>query len=90
MGLGSGALQSALQGQRVDDRGQHAHLVALHSVESPADSGQTPENVTAADHDSDLHALGRDRGDLFGVAAEHFRGKSVLLGSHQRFAAEFQ
>ena len=49
-------LERRLECQRVDDRGKHAHLVALHPVEAALGAAQAAEDVSAADDDSDLHA----------------------------------
>ena len=61
-----------MQGQRVNDRGEHAHLVAFHAVEAFLCAREAAENVASADDDADLDACGRSRPDLFGVGLEYF------------------
>ena len=58
------AFECILQSQRVDDGGQHSHVVALSAVHAFAGSAQATEDVTAADHDADLHAGGVNFGEL--------------------------
>ena len=89
-GLHAVVLQGRLQGQRVNDRGEHAHLVAFHAVEAFLCAREAAENVASADDDADLDACGRSRPDLFGVGLEYFGGEPVFLRTLQRFAAQFQ
>lgn len=89
-GLDADGAESGAEGEGVDDGGAHAHLVAFDAVESFLYSAQSTENVSAADHDSDLHAAVDDRFDLCGVAVQHGRIEAVFLCSHQRLAAEFE
>ena len=81
-------LQRRLQRQRVDDRGQHAHLVALHAVETLLGPGHAAEDVAAADDDAYLYAACCRRLDLLGIGLQHLGRKSVVSVALQRFAAD--
>ena len=47
-------LKAVLQGQAIEDRGDHAHVVGGGALHTLAAGGQSPEDVAAADHDGDL------------------------------------
>ena len=79
-----------LERQRVDDRGEHAHLVALHAVEALFGAREAAEDVAAADDDADLDARCCGGFDLLGVGLQRLGGKPVFLSALQRFAAQFQ
>ena len=49
-------LEGVLQGQGVDDRGEHAHVVGLGAVHARAGAGHAPPDVAAADDDGDVDA----------------------------------
>ena len=51
-------LERVLQRQRVDDRGEHAHVVGLGAVHAGTGAGHAAPDVAAADDDRDvdLHA----------------------------------
>ena len=49
-------LEGILEGERVHDRRQHAHVVAGGALHAPGGRGQTAEDVAATDHDGDLDA----------------------------------
>ena len=64
------ALEGVLQGEGVDDRGQHAHVVGLGAVHAGAGAGHAPPDVAAADDDGDLDVeVAADLDDLAGDAA---------------------
>src|SRR6266536_2893850 len=72
----SGLLDGVLEGQRVDDRGEHAHVVARGAVHAARARRDAAEDIAAADHDRELHThadhladLLRDAGDDLGVDA---------------------
>src|SRR5690606_22395771 len=52
----AGLLQRVLHGERVDDGGQHAHLVAGHPVHAAGRQARAAEDVAAADDHADLGA----------------------------------
>jgi hypothetical protein len=55
-------LERVLQGEGVDDGGQHAHVVGLGAVHAGAGAGHAPPDVAATDDDGDVdaHAAGVD------------------------------
>ncbi len=59
-------LQRVLQGQSVDHRGQHPHIVRGGRIDGRAHGGELPpaENVPAAADDRQLHAHPMHAGDL--------------------------
>src|SRR5262249_1962484 len=52
-------LQRIGKRQRVDDRGQHAHVIGCYPIHAQRGGGHTPEDVAATHHDPDLHARRR-------------------------------
>src|SRR3954447_23573800 len=81
-------LERVLQGQRVEDDGEHAHVVRGGPVHPRGRSLQAAVDVAGAEHDRDLHAavvhgleLGGDGLDGVGVRAE-------VQVAHQRLAGE--
>jgi hypothetical protein len=54
------ALERVLQRQRVDDRGQHAHVVGGRAVHAARARGQAAEDVAATDDDRRLNAEALD------------------------------
>ena len=60
-------LERVLQGEAVDDRGEHAHVVGLGAVHAGAGAGHAPPDVAAADHDGDVDVeVAADLDDLLG------------------------
>jgi len=49
-------LQNVLHGQRVDHRGQHAHVVGVDSVQTGLAGGGPPDDVPATDDQAKVHA----------------------------------
>ncbi len=48
--------QSVLQGQGIDDRGEHAHVVGGYAVHLLGLLGNATKEVAAANHDGDFNA----------------------------------
>jgi hypothetical protein len=63
-------LEGVLQGEGVDHRRQHAHVVALRAVHARARALEAAEDVASADDDADLHAEPVQLGDLGGDALQ--------------------
>src|SRR6266536_1760476 len=63
-GLDAALLQHVLQGQAVDDRAEHAHVVGAGPVDTPFGQGRAAKHVAAADHRGDLHAVLNGGDDL--------------------------
>ena len=83
-------LERVLQGEGVDDRRQHAHVVGGGAVHPLRAGREAAEQVAAADHDRGLDAEGLDLGDLLGDLGRDGRVDAELLLAHQGFAGEFQ
>ena len=99
LGHGDGALhaggdaeffQGVLQGQGVDDRGQHAHVIAGGAFDALAAAGDAAKDIAAADHDHHLHAHLADFGDLPGHVQEEGRADADAMLPAQGLAAEFK
>ncbi len=69
----TGSLEGLLQGQRVDHRGEHAHVVGLGAVHASALAGHPTPDVPAPDHDRDVdvEASAWPRLDLRGEIGDH-------------------
>ena len=79
----------------VDDRGQHAHVIAGHAVDALGGRGHAAEDVAAADDDGDLDAhllhfaeLVGDRGQDVGVDAGAPPAHEGLTGKFEKDALE--
>ena len=65
LGLYAFGLDEHLQGQGVDHRSQHSHLVSVHPVEAFANALQAAEDISASVYNGNLQAgLGRSRNFL--------------------------
>ena len=82
--------ESRTQSQAVDDRGEHAHLVALDPVDSLGGSAQSTEDVSPADHDADFDAHLGNLFNLGGILVNSLFVDAILLFAHERLAAQFQ
>ena len=82
--------QRRLQGERVDNRREHTHLVAFHAVETFLAPAQTAEDVAAAYHDTYLHAEVGYLFDLAGVGGEALLVNAITFGAHKALTREFQ
>ena len=85
-------LERVLEGERIDDRGQHAHVVGAGAVHAPTRSREAPEDVPAADDDGDLDVeLGARGRHLLGDAL-HDGGidPGPTLGVGERLARELE
>ena len=63
-GLDAGVFHRITECQGVDDRGEHPHVVGVCAIHPRGCRRKATKDVTAADDDGDLMALGVDRGDL--------------------------
>src|SRR5690606_36129489 len=89
-GDGTAALERVLHGQRVDDRGQHAHVVAGDPVHALGGQPGAAEDVSATDDHADLAAEVDHLVDLPGDAPQCLRIDAVVGIAHERLAGEFQ
>ncbi len=83
-------LERVLQGQGVDHRRQHAHVVAAGAIHAARAGGQAPEDIAAANHDGRLDTEVLDVFDVPGDLGGDGRVDAVLLLAHQGFARELQ
>ena len=83
-------LERVLQGEGVDDRGQHTHVVGGGPVHPPHAGRQPSEDVPAADHDGDLDAEPMDFSDLFGDLRRHAWVDSERFGAKERLSRHLQ
>ncbi len=61
---GALTLERVLHRERVDDRGEHAHLIGRHAVHAGFGQTRAAEDVAAADDETDLDTEADDLGDL--------------------------
>ena len=80
--------ESLLHGHAVDYGRQHAHVVALNTVEPLAGTLYAAENIAASNDDADLDTFLGDFNNLFGVFVQAIGVDAKLLLSHKGFAAE--
>ena len=78
------------QGEGVDHRREHAHLVAVDAVEALSGALQAAEDVAAAVDDGNLQPGLRGRCDFLRRLAEAVRIESLSGRSAEGFAAEFE
>ena len=76
--------EGVLQSQRVDDRGQHSHVVSGNAVHVLGLLGNPAEEVSAANYDRDLHAKGIDVGEFSGNLVNAGGVNTETLRSGQR------
>ena len=82
-------LEGILQCQRVDHRGQHAHVIARGALDAAFASRQPAIDIASADDDDDLHAERADLGDLLRHVMDRLGTDAHRFGSAQSFAAQF-
>ena len=87
-GGGAGLLEEVLQGERVHDGAEHAHVVGAAAVHAALAELGAAEEVAAADDDGDLDAVDR-RGDLARDLADDI-GVDPQLAAAERLARELQ
>ena len=91
-GLAAEALEGVLQGQAVEDGGEHAHVVGgglLDDFAAGAELGPA-EDVAAADDDGELHAALHDALGLAGDAERLVDADAALAAVAETFAAQLQ
>src|SRR5262249_54440799 len=88
--LQSRFLEGVLQRQRIDDGGEHAHVVGGGAVHPSDARGDAPEDVAAADDDGDLDAEPDHFKHLGGDTVEHRRIDAVALPPGQTLPGELR
>jgi hypothetical protein len=84
--LDAGLAQGILQGQRVHDRGEHAHVVGRGAVHAGCARRHPTKDVAAADDDSQLDAEPIDLGDLLTHLLDGLAVDAVAVATHQGLA----
>ena len=82
--------QEVLDGECVDDRGEHSHLVALTAFETGRRALHAPEDVAAADDHRHLHAGIHRRFDFVGVMHNVIVTYTISIVARQRLTTQFQ
>ena len=86
----TGSLQGVLKGQRVQDGGEHAHVIGLGAFHPGGAGCDATENVASTDDDGDFSIKRRDGGDFRSEAFEDGRLDAVSLLTGQHLSAHFQ
>ena len=81
--------QRILQRQRIDDRGQHAHVIARGALDAALAAGQSAKNIAAADDHHHLHAQLPHFADLLRHAMNRFGANPHARLAAEGFTAEF-
>jgi hypothetical protein len=84
------AFERVLQSERVDDRGEHAHVVAMRALDALLGAGQPAEDVAAPDHQADLDAEIDDFLHVRRDAVDRFGMQPVPAGPGQHFARNLE
>ena len=84
------SFEGILQGQRVDHRGQHAHVVAGGTVEPQLACGHAAEDVASADDERDLHAHLVHPLHLPGDGLDDREIDAVIAGATKCLAAQLE
>src|SRR6266404_684436 len=82
--------QRVLQGEGVDNGGQHPHVIAGGPFDAPLASGQAPENVSSTDDDDDLDAKLAYFADLTCHVVNGLRANTDARFASQRLATELE
>src|SRR5262249_61378603 len=85
-----GLLERTLEGQRVDARRHHPHVVSGGAVHSARARGDSSEDVAAADDDRDLHTKAGHIAHLGGDPIEHGWIDPVSLPPGERLPRQLQ
>ena len=70
-------LERAHEGEAVDDRGQHAHVVCRGAIHPTMASREAAPDVAATNHDGQLDTEFLGLGDLRGDARDDFRMDTI-------------
>ena len=86
-----GGFERALEGQRVNHRGQHAHVVRRHPVHPLRRARKPAEDIAPADDHADLHARADDLGDFAGDLGDVLHVDPLpAIAAEGRFAGNLQ
>jgi len=84
-------LEGVLERQGVDDRGEHAHVVALRAVHACASTLEAAKDVPTPNDDADLHSAALNLAELLGDLLErlHLNAEAALFAT-QRLTAQLE
>jgi len=88
--VGAVALERLLDGERIEHRREHAHVVAGRSVDALRRGGHAAVDVPAADHERDLETVAPHVDELLRELVHGARIQPELLRPHQGLAGELQ
>lgn len=83
-------LKRVLDGQGVDNRGQHAHRVTENAVRALLGTRQAAEDIASAEHDADFDPHGHEAGETIGDIGQNSVVMTGRGGPLQDLAAELQ
>ena len=83
-------VERVLHGEAVHHGAEHAHGITLGAVHAAGRSGNSADEVAAADHERDLHALLDDGGDFGRHVGENLVVDTVALFACEGFATELE
>ena len=90
-GLNAHLGERAPQSQRVAHGGEHAHVIRGRAVHATIGRGETAPDVSAPDHNGDLHAeVAHFFNALGNIPHDSWRNIVSCATLSQRFAAQFE
>ena len=78
------------QGQRIHDRCQHAHVIRRSTVHTDRAACDTPKDIAATDHNSDLDTHPGNFSHLFNHTNDGCPVDAKLVVAHERFPRQLQ
>ena len=85
-----GTFECVTHGQRIHDRGQHPHMVTSHTIHTGLAERGAAKQVTAANHDTHLHANTHQLTDFQRQAVKYLGVNTKIVLAHQRFARKLE
>src|SRR5512139_2901953 len=82
-GLPSSALEGILEGNSIDHRSQHAHVVCRAALHAVRGGGHSPEDIAAADDHGNLDAEEIQLPDLFGNSGGYLGADAIGRIAHE-------
>ena len=82
--------ECVLQRKRIDDCGEHAHVIGGHSIKTLGACCQATKDVSTADDNSNLDAERMNIFDLAGNPTDDIRIDAEALLAHKSLAAQLQ
>ena len=82
--------QRVLQRQRIDDRREHAHVIARRALDATLAAAQAAKNIPAADNHDHLHAEFAHLADLPGHVLHRLGRNADAVRIAERLAAQLE